>query len=82
MDNTIRSPEELGQVIRRYRKSLDLSQEDLSDMTSHKQSTISELENGKSGVKIQTIFNILSALKLELELSPRDKDASDIEDVF
>jgi len=80
--NTIRTPEELGQALRRYRKSLDLSQEELSDMTTHKQSTISELENGKPGVKIQTIFDILSALKLELELSSRDGSKSDVEDIF
>lgn len=82
MNNTIRTPEELGQALRRYRKSLDLSQQELSDMTRHKQSTISELENGKPGVKIQTIFNILSALKLELDLSSRENSTSDIEDVF
>lgn len=82
MNNTIRTPEELGQALRRYRKSLDLSQVELSEMTKHNQSTISELENGKPGVKIQTIFDILSALKLELDLSARDEGQSDIEDLF
>ena len=82
MKNTIRTPEELGQALRRCRKALDLSQEDLSDMTKHTQSTVSELENGKPGVKVQTIFDILSVLKLEFKLYSREKNKSNIEDVF
>lgn len=82
MNNVIRSPEELGAAIRRQRKSLSLSQKELGEEANLRPATISNLENGKTGVKLSTLFDVLAALKLEIDLSFRDKDKRDVEDVF
>lgn len=82
MKNVIRSPEELGQAIRRHRKNVSLSQEELGEEADLRPATISQLENGKAGVKLSTLFDVLAALKLEIDLSSREDSNSDIEDVF
>ncbi len=82
MKNVIRSPEELGLAIRRRRKALSLSQEELGEEADLRPATISELENGKSGVKLRTLFDVLAALKLEINLAARDENKRDIEEIF
>jgi len=82
MKNVIRCPGELGQAIRRYRKKLSLTQKELGKEADLRSATISEFENGNPGVKVSTLFDVLAALKLEIDLLPRKEDQSNIEDIF
>jgi len=83
MENTARTAKQIGDAIRRRRKSLSLTQRDVSAKTGLRQPTVSALETGEGGVKLSTLFDILSALGLELIIRPRPKtSAKDIEDIF
>ena len=68
-----RSSKQLGQALRRCRRLLKLSQKELGEKTRLRQSTISELEAGKPGTKLQTFFDVLTALDLEIIIQPRSK---------
>lgn len=79
----IRSPKDFGNEIRRIRKKQDLSQKQLADKAGLWQETISKIENGAGGTKLETIFDLCAALGLEMELNPRSKGTEvDFEDIF
>ncbi|HEY4345660.1 MAG TPA: helix-turn-helix domain-containing protein [Parvibaculum sp.] len=83
MTQVIRSPEQLGAALRRKRKQSRLSQGDLGGRVLLRQATISKLEDGSAGTKLGTLFDVLTALNLELVIRPRDKaDPRSIEDIF
>jgi len=39
-----------------------------------KQSTVSEFENYPDGTRLETLFKLLAALDLELQITPRDSN--------
>jgi len=83
MDQITRTSPQLGAALRRRRKQLRLSQEELGDKTKLRQATISRLESGDTGTKLGTLLNVVAALGLELVVRPRSKArAADIEDIF
>jgi HTH-type transcriptional regulator / antitoxin HipB len=83
MSDLARTPKQLGNLVRRARKQGGLSQSELGDRTGLRQATISEIEAGNAGAKLDSILKVLAALKLELRIAPRSKGAaSDIEDIF
>jgi len=48
-----------------------------------RQATISKLETGEPGTRLSTLFDVLTALDLELVIRPRTKSSSrDIEENF
>ncbi len=67
----ITSPETLGQVLRRYRKDLALSQSEAGRKFNLPQKTVSNIESGRAGVQLGSVFRYMSALGLEMELHPR-----------
>ena len=73
MSDLARDPKQIGNVIRRVRKRLALSQGALGTKAGLRQETISLIENGNSATKIETILTVLAALGLELRISPRSK---------
>ncbi len=73
MNELARDPRQIGNVIRRSRRQLHLSQKALGDQTGLRQETISLLENGNSAAKIETILAVLAGLDLELRIVPRSK---------
>ncbi len=78
-----RTEQQFGNALRRARKRLGLSQGDLGEKAGLRQSTISDIERGNAGAKLDTILQLLAALDLELEIKPRRKAApADIEDIF
>lgn len=78
-----RSPQEVGHAIREARKAQKLTQKDLAIRSGVWQETISKIENGLSGTKLETIFDILSALELEVTIDNRSKGSStSLEDIF
>ena len=71
MPELARSPEQLGNSIRRARKKLGMNQSELGKKSGLRQETISIIENGNAAAKLETILAVLSALDLELQISRR-----------
>jgi len=73
MSELARSPEQLGNSIRRARKKRAMSQSELGRKAGLRQETISLIENGNPAAKLETILAVLSALDLELRINERTK---------
>ncbi len=71
MADLARSPEQIGNAIRRARKKAGMSQSELGAKTGLRQGTISQIEKGHPAAKLETILAIIAALDLELKISPR-----------
>nr|WP_046346846.1 helix-turn-helix domain-containing protein [Sphingomonas changbaiensis] len=82
MNQPIRSPKQLGSLIRQARLQRSMTQKDLADLIGTYQKTISQIENGNPGAKLETMFSILAALDLDLELVSRRKSRPDLGDIF
>jgi HTH-type transcriptional regulator/antitoxin HipB len=83
MEQITRTSTQLGAALRRRRKQLGLSQEQVGDKTKLRQATISRLEGGDAGTKLGTLLDVLAVLNLELVARPRSKGrVADIEDIF
>ncbi|MDP2697520.1 helix-turn-helix domain-containing protein [Thalassospira sp.] len=83
MELKARTPEQIGQSLRRFRKAKGLTQKDISDRTNLRVATISSLENGDPGTQLRTLVSVLTALDLEFVLQDRGKSTTlSIEDVF
>jgi len=73
----ITSSETLGKVLRRYRKEQGLTQSNAGKKFNILQSSISGIESGRPGVRLETVFRYMSALSLEMHLEPRTKSQND-----
>jgi HTH-type transcriptional regulator/antitoxin HipB len=83
MEQIARTGAQLGASLRRRRKQLGMSQQQLGDKTGLRQATISRLEGGDAGTKLGTLLDVLALLNLELVVRPRTKGrTADIEDIF
>lgn len=83
MIDLARTPEQIGNLVRRARKSLGWSQTQLGSKAGLQQKTISLIETGNPATRVDTILAVLAALELEFLVSSRSKgNASDIEDIF
>lgn len=81
--NLARTPQQVGNFIRRRRKNLGLSQTELSRLVGIQQNTVSLIESGRQAARLDTLLSILSALQLEMLLDERKTgDHSRIEDIF
>lgn len=69
----ITSPEMLGKVLRKYRNEHNLTQSEAGKKFNLPQKTVSNVESGRSGVRLATLFKLMSALGLEMHLEPRGK---------
>ena len=67
----IRNGKELGALIRTARKKKNWRQVDLARHASMRQQLISELENGTSSSRLDTILKVLAALDLDLGVQDR-----------
>jgi HTH-type transcriptional regulator/antitoxin HipB len=81
MSAVIRSPQMLGGALRRARRAAGLTQKELGIRTNLRQATISSLENGE-GATLDTMFAVLTVLKLELHLAERSQAAVALDDLF
>ncbi len=68
----IRSPKELALLIESRRKKLKLSQAAVGKLVGLKQQTISDFEKKPDGTKLETLFKILSAVKLDLSVLSKE----------
>lgn len=67
----IHSPQALANYLRDHRKHIKLSQSDISDRVGIRQETVSAFENKPESTKTETLFKLLSALDLELQIVPK-----------
>jgi len=78
-----RTTKDLGNALRQARKAQNLTQTELALRAGIWQRTVSNIETSASGAKVDTIFDLLAALDLELLIVPRSKiSPSDLEDMF
>lgn len=82
METIARTPLQLGSYLRRRRRQLGMTQEQLAAKISLQQRTVSQLETS-AAVRMSTVLSALAALDLELVIRPRTKgSAQDIEAIF
>ncbi len=83
MNQMARTAKQLGAEIRQQRIARGLSQLALADLVGTGQKTVSMIENGNPGTRIETIFALLAALDMEMSLAPRSTGArKSVGDVF
>ena len=63
----IKTSDKLGVALRRLRKSREMSQSELANMMGMRQSTISDIENGRG--TLDSFFKIVQALKVNVALA-------------
>lgn len=73
MGKTIRNNKDLGEAMRLARKNKALRQVDIAQKASVRQALISELENGATTAKLDTVIKVLAALDMDLSIVPRRK---------
>ena len=66
MEQFVYSPKTLGIAIQRQRKAKKLNQQDAGKAFKLKQATVSSIESGALGTRIDTLFRLLAALDLEM----------------
>ncbi|MBI2792504.1 MAG: helix-turn-helix domain-containing protein [Gammaproteobacteria bacterium] len=71
-----RSPKELALLVVSQRKKLGLSQAEVGNRVGLKQKTISAFENKPESTKISTLFQILSAVSIDINISERDETSA------
>lgn len=72
------TPQMLAHAVKKYRKQQQKSQTEIAYLANIKQATVSVFKNDPTGTKIDTLFNILTALDLELVVQPRPKDNGEV----
>ncbi len=78
-----RTTKQLGMAIRRERRRQGLTQAELGRRIGMRQATISRLEGGEPAMQLQTLVEVLSALKLEIIVDQRGKTSFEsIEHIF
>jgi HTH-type transcriptional regulator/antitoxin HipB len=82
MADLVRSSKQLGTLIRNARLDRNLTQRALADLVGTGQKTVSHIEGGQPATKLDTLFGIIAALDLDLQLGPRNKAGVDLGDIF
>jgi HTH-type transcriptional regulator/antitoxin HipB len=70
---TIRIPQQLGPVIRGFRKERGLTQETIGSRAGIPQNDVSSIELNPGSVSFERLARLLAALELELVIRPRQK---------
>ncbi|MEX2469281.1 MAG: helix-turn-helix domain-containing protein, partial [Pseudohongiellaceae bacterium] len=58
--------QQIGRIIRRTRKAMDLSQAELASVAGVAVRTLSEMENGKESAHIGLVLKVLDSLGIEM----------------
>ncbi len=77
MGRIIRNNNDLGEAIRRARRNVGLRQIDVAQKASVRQALVSDLENGATRAKLDTVIRVLAALDMDLSIVPRRKAGFD-----
>lgn len=83
MQHLARTPRDVGHALRETRRQHKLTQKQLAAASGIWQETISKVENGLASTRLETLFDLLAALDLEIVLRQRSKaDPADLEKIF
>jgi len=82
MQQLVRMPIQLGSIIQSERLRQGMTQSELASRTGTQQKTISAIENGSEGTKLDTLLSVIASLGLDMQIVPRHRDSKSIEDVF
>lgn len=66
MEQLVYSPKALGSAIKRQRKAQKQSQNTVGSAFKLNQTTVSSIEQGAPGTRLETLFRMLAALDLEM----------------
>ena len=69
----VHSPQELALYVSNQRKKLKLSQATVASLVGLKQKTISSFENKPENTQLETVFLILSAVNIDVRVTPKNK---------
>lgn len=69
----VNSSKELSVLIQNQRLEKDYSQTRVADLASMRQATVSSFEAKPENAKLETLFKLLSALDLELDIRPKEQ---------
>lgn len=69
----ISSPKDIAKLVANRRKNLKLSQAQVGKLVGLKQQTISDFEKKPEGTKLETLFRILSAVKLDMSVLSKNE---------
>jgi HTH-type transcriptional regulator/antitoxin HipB len=72
MKQFVYSPESLGHAIRRVRKLKQINQKEAGSSFMIEQSTVSSIEQGAHGTRIETLFRMFAALDLEMIIQSKN----------
>ena len=78
----VRLPSQLGAIVQSERLRRGMTQSELASLTGTQQKTISAIENGSAGTKLDTLLSVIASLGLDMQIAPRERDGKSIEDVF
>lgn len=67
MDNSLKLNQEIGERIRKARQAMNMSQQELSAKANISLPHISEIENGKKSMKLQTFIRIIEVLQVSAD---------------
>ena len=74
----IRSPEALGRLIRRVRKSRGFTQQQLAERGGRRRQAIISQEAGVSTAALNCLFDSLAVLGYEIRLTPRNTERTSL----
>ena len=77
-----RLPRQLGAIIQSERLRKGMTQTELASLAGTQQKTISAIENGSAGTKLDTLLSVIARLDLDIQIVPRQQNDKSIEDVF
>jgi len=77
MEQRIYSEKVLGAAIMRQRKRLKLNQADAGQLYNLDQTTVSSIENGAPGTRLETLLRMLAALDLEMIIRTKSAASAD-----
>lgn len=67
----VNSAKDLSVYIQNQRTTNKVSQKQVADVACVRQATVSAFESKPDNAKLETLFKLLSALDLELDISPK-----------
>ena len=73
MEQLVYSPKSLGLALKRQRKAKQLNQKEAGFPFKLEQTTVSSIEQGAAGTRIETLFRMLAALDLEMVIRTKNK---------
>ncbi|NML96128.1 helix-turn-helix domain-containing protein [Novosphingobium olei] len=82
MQQIVRLPSQLGAIVQSERLRQGMTQSELASLAGTQQKTISAIENGREGTKLDTLLSVIASLGLDMQIVTRERGGKSIEDIF